>query len=250
MELVQTVINELYAFWKSFLLNMFEWIFTICIGFIAILISIKVEPLHNSAVINNPTESYPYTGETISNSLLFVIVIFLPCVFIGLLALFYPKKIDLCLSYLSLAQCLFITLLLTEILKVYVARPRPNYFHYCGYDKQKQMCTGSTKHQKDAKVSFPSGHASISFCSAVWLSLFIQSFFNFTGEMWWILLRFIPILIAIFISATRITDYMHHASDVVAGALLGIGVSTFVFTAQSSRIRSQIKKSYDPLLQL
>ena len=250
MDLFSNILSELKAFWNSFIKNIVEWIFTICIGICAIFVAITIEPLHDSAIVDNPTENYPYSGETIGAPLLFLIVIIIPCAILGLIAIYHPKKMDLCLAYMSLAQTLCITLLLTESLKVFVARPRPNYFHYCGYDKEKRACTGPNKYQKDAKVSFPSGHASISFCTATWLMLFIQQFFNFSGEIWYLLIKFTPIVIATFISATRITDYMHHVSDVVAGSVLGIGVGSVVFNSQASRIRIQLKRSYDPLAQL
>lgn len=250
MDLISNILSEVRLFWNSFIKNIVEWIFTICIGICAVFIAITIEPLHDSAIIDNPTENYPYSGETIGAPLLFIIVIIIPCAILGLIAIFHPKKMDLCLAYMSLAQTLCITLLLTESLKVFVARPRPNYFHYCGYDKERQACTGPDKYKKDAKVSFPSGHASISFSTATWLMLFLQQFFNFSGEIWYLLIKFAPIIIAIFISATRITDYMHHVSDVVAGAVLGIGVGSVIFNSQASRIRIQLKRSYDPLAQL
>ncbi|KAK8860161.1 hypothetical protein M9Y10_011825 [Tritrichomonas musculus] len=250
MDIFNNLLTELQAFWNSFIKNIIEWIITICIGGCAIFVAITIEPLHDSAIVDNPTENYPYSGETIGAPVLFFIVIIIPCAVLGIMAILHPRKIDLCLAYMSLAQTLCITLLLTESLKVFVARPRPNYFHYCGYDKEKQACTGPNKYQKDAKVSFPSGHASISFCTGTWLMLFLQSYYNFSGEIWYLLIKFTPIIIAIFISATRITDYMHHVSDVVAGAVLGIGVGSIIFNSQASRIRIQLKRSYDPLAQL
>jgi membrane-associated phospholipid phosphatase len=57
-----------------------------------------------------------------------------------------------------------------------------------------------------------------------------------------VLIKLIPIGIAIFIAATRITDYMHHVSDVVAGSIIGIGVALAVFTSQSQRVFLANKK--------
>ncbi|OHS97781.1 PAP2 superfamily protein [Tritrichomonas foetus] len=250
IQLVDNFTTELLAFWKCFINNIFEWILTLCIGACAGLIAIAIEPHQENAVYNNPIENYPYSGETIGAPLLFIIVIVIPCIIIGFIAITYPRKLELCFAYISLAQTLCITLLITEALKVFVARPRPNYFHYCGFNKESKRCTGPESYQKDAKVSFPSGHASISFCATTWFSLFLQQFFNFSGELWFILIRFTPTVIAIFISATRITDYMHHVSDVISGAVLGMGIAVLIFNAQASRIKIQSKRSYDPLAQL
>ncbi|KAH0787584.1 lipid phosphate phosphatase 2-like isoform X1 [Histomonas meleagridis] len=217
---------------------------------IAGIIANFVEPVHNNAVFENYNERYPYTGETIKNAVLFCIIIIFPCIVLGILALICPRKIELGLAYLSLAQTLVLTLLITEILKVTVARPRPNYFSYCDFDTNSKACHGSKSHQKDAKVSFPSGHASNSFASATWFYLFLVKFLPSGPELWWVLIKFIPIAIAIAISATRITDHMHHVSDVAAGVILGIGIGAAIFSAQQGRIFLSKSRPFDPLAQL
>jgi membrane-associated phospholipid phosphatase len=156
---------------------------------------------------------------------------------------------------MSFVQALSLTLFITEALKVTVARPRPNFFSYCGYDSELKRCTGKFSHQRDSKLSFPSGHASMSFTAATWLSLFISTVWPRNGELWWVFVRLIPIFVAIFIAATRITDYMHHVSDVVAGTIIGIGVGTIFFLFQTNRILMTNKKKieeeeFDPFSQL
>ena len=244
MELLQRGLSEVIGLWGNFVSNIIEWLLTIALMGSAVMLEIAVEPKEARAVFENYNERYPYTGETISIVILFFFVIVLPCAILGLMAIFQPKKIDLGFAYMSLAQVLGVTLMLTEALKIGVARPRPNYFSYCQYDTERKECLGPHRHRKDAKVSFPSGHASNSFACATWFTLLIDKMNPNSQELWWILLKFLPIAVAISISATRITDYMHHVSDVIAGAVLGAGIGAVIFQTQASRIVPQ-KKGHD-----
>ena len=244
MELVKRGVNEVLALWSNFMGNIIEWLLTIALMGCAVMLEIAVEPHDNRAVFENFNERYPYSGETIGVIILFFFVIILPCAILGLVSIFYPKRFDLGFAYMSLAQVLGVTLMITEVLKIAVARPRPNYFSYCQYDQERKECLGPHRYRKDAKVSFPSGHASNSFASATWLALLVDRLNPVSQELWWILLKFLPIAIAIFISATRITDYMHHVSDVVAGAILGVGIAAIVFKTQAARIVPP-KKTHD-----
>lgn len=232
----QSLTTEIVKFWKSFIGNLPEWIATLSLAGASAAISIFIQPRPRIAFFENFNERYPYSGETLSIPIVGIVFIIIPCIILGLLAIFHTKKIDLGIAVMSLAQTLCFTLLITEALKVTVARPRPNFFSYCKYDEQSKKCTGSKSHKRDARLSFPSGHASISFSSATWLSLFLDNYIPKTGELWWILIRFLPIIFAICIASTRITDYMHHVSDVISGVVLGIGVGVFFFKAQFSRI--------------
>jgi len=250
MKLFKSFTSELTYFWKSFVDNLPEWFATICLGLCSVIIALMIEPKQRIAFFENFTERYPYNGETIGIPIVAILIIGLPCAVLGVLTLVYPRKMELCLAGLSLAQSLCLTLLITEALKVTVARPRPNFFSYCNFDQTLQKCTGSSSHKRDARLSFPSGHASNSFASGTWMTLFLSNFFAKGDEIWWILIKLIPIAIATFIAASRITDYMHHVSDVVGGTIIGIGVSSIIFNAQASRIFMMSKKREDPLGQL
>ena len=212
-----------------------ELIATICLFILTGIISITIYPKMRATSYDNLNERYAYSGETIGSVQVGFFIIVIPFVTVGAISLVLPKKIDLWYAYLSLIQTLALTLLITEALKVTVARPRPNYFSYCGYNVTTEKCHGKQKHQRDARLSFPSGHSSNSFSSGTWLTLFLSFIFP-QEQIWWILIKFIPIAIATFVSATRIIDYMHHVSDVVGGAMIGVGIALMIFSAQSSRI--------------
>ena len=251
VNLVKSFTSELNYFWKSFLDNIAEWCLTICLGLCSVIIALMIEPKQRIAFFENFNERYPYSGETLGIPVVGILIVVLPCATLGLLTLFFPRRQDLNLAGMSLCQTLCITLLITEALKVTVARPRPNYFSYCKYDEETKKCTGPASHKRDARLSFPSGHASNSFASGVWMCLFLGDFFHKGEEVWWIMIRLIPIFIATFIAATRITDYMHHVSDVISGVVLGTGIAALVYKAQANRIFMVNKKrEEDPLGQL
>jgi phosphatidate phosphatase len=67
----------------------------------------------------------------------------------------------------------------------------------------------------DARLSFVSGHASLSAYSMWFCILYLQ-----VG----------CVLFAFFTSLTRISDYKHHPEDVVCGAILGFAVATLAHT--------------------
>lgn len=250
MKLFKNLGSEFTYFWKSFLDNLPEWFATICLALVSVVIALMIEPKQRIAFFQNFNERYPYSGETLGVPVVAILIIILPCATLGFLAITYPRKIDLCLATMSLAQSLCLTLLITEALKVTVARPRPNFFSYCQYDESLKKCTGPSSHKRDAKLSFPSGHASNSFATGTWMCYFLGKFFNNGSEIWWIMLRFIPIMIATFIAATRITDYMHHVSDVIGGVVIGIGCATLIYRAQENRIFIPNRKKDDELYQL
>ena len=123
-------------------------------------------------------------------------------------------------------------------LKNYVARPRPNYFQRCDVVVDNE-CDASEV-EDDALRSFPSGHAGDSFAALSFTSLYLLGkvkpavprprYLELGGRRVAVDLRdlcmlgaLLPAFVAAFVAASRIVDYMHHADDVVAGSLIGLG---------------------------
>ncbi|KAH0790242.1 PAP2 superfamily protein [Histomonas meleagridis] len=243
-KLLKSFSSEFGYFWRSVLENFPEWIVTACLGVCSVIISLSIEPKQGVVFYENFSERYQYVGETLSTPVLGLIIIVLPCFVIGLLSIIYPRKMELAFSGMSFAQAMCLTFLITEALKVTVARPRPNFFDYCQYDQKLHKCTGPAKSKRDSRLSFPSGHASMSFTAGTWMYLFLGRFFQ-KSELWFLLVRMIPLFVAIAVSATRIIDHMHHVSDVVSGAILGIGIGFIFYTNQHKRIFMQKRKRED-----
>jgi len=90
----------------------------------------------------------------------------------------------------------------------------------CGWDEAKR-----THRIREAYLSFPSGHTSYSFQTAVFIILYLQAKFSNHHMMKdTLIIPMVQLLIfvsAIYTGITRIQDYKHHPTDVIAGALIG-----------------------------
>ncbi|XP_005105787.1 phospholipid phosphatase 2 [Aplysia californica] len=132
-----------------------------------------------------------------------------------------------------------LTHLVTNIGKYSVGRLRPHFFAVCMPDWSRlndtsgyileDICTGPDKDLiKEARVSFPSGHSSISMYCGVFLFLYLLK--RFTWKKIVVirpLLQLVGISLALYTCLTRISDYKHHWSDVIIGAMLGAGMAFF-----------------------
>lgn len=84
------------------------------------------------------------------------------------------------------------------------------------------FCSGEKKLVDEARLSFPSGHASFSSYTMVFLIIYVEA------RLFLLRFRYIKPLvqmtafIAAYVTSTsRISDYHHRGDDVVGGALLG-----------------------------
>jgi phosphatidate phosphatase len=180
----------------------------------------------------------------------------------------FPQEIgNLYRNFGSFFFGLALTANLTDLIKVIVGRLRPNFLSVCVPDIADPyiLCSQSNKtylepgtdflctsahtiNVADSRKSFPSGHASLSFYSAIFLILFLNKTWNF--RLLGLLPRFIQfgfITLASFTSLSRITDNKHHTSDVIAGALLGcvFALLTFYYlTNDSTAQKNKYKMSY------
>ena len=155
---------------------------------------------------------------------------------------FFQQPQYLTLTWQTQARlCAFWTILglnqgTTRVLKFFVQRRRPNFYAYCGFDVAQKQCTASVSHIQDAQFSFPSGHSSLSMCASTflvgwWLSMLWASSRSNTKtstplSRWQLQAFFICLLPwawALWVACTRVVDYWHHPSDIVAGLCLGFG---------------------------
>jgi hypothetical protein len=82
------------------------------------------------------------------------------------------------------------------------------------------------------------GHASWSFASMFFISMYLYHFLRPTGypdSAWALLAVVLPSVFAAWVAASRVIDYYHNPSDVVAGALLGILVVFLAFRVYFSK---------------
>uniref|UniRef100_A0A674P5I9 Phospholipid phosphatase 1 n=1 Tax=Takifugu rubripes TaxID=31033 RepID=A0A674P5I9_TAKRU len=133
---------------------------------------------------------------------------------------------------------------LTDVAKYSIGRLRPNFLAVCKPVWEHVNCgTGG--------LSFFSGHASFAMYCMLFLVLYIQA--RLRSE-WARLLRptiqFFLIATAVYVGLSRVSDYKHHWSDVLAGLLLGALAAVFTSTqwrCRTNRRRTQTYKKTPPM---
>ncbi|XP_062619067.1 phospholipid phosphatase 1-like isoform X1 [Saccostrea cucullata] len=133
-----------------------------------------------------------------------------------------------------------ITQMLTDIAKYSIGRLRPHFYSVCkpsiqnctwntGYIED-YICTGTDLEAiKEARLSFPSGHSSITMYCMFFAIMYLQN--RMTWRKCWLLrpvIQMILFIFAYYTSISRISDYMHHWSDVLGGSVLGVAVAILV----------------------
>ena len=85
---------------------------------------------------------------------------------------------------------------------------------------------------KEIRLSFPSGHASFAFQSATFTILFLQSKLASSPvelgnqRLWVPFVQIVVLTMATFTAVSRVMDYKHHPTDVLAGSIIGIITQT------------------------
>ncbi|CAI5485569.1 unnamed protein product [Closterium sp. Naga37s-1] len=133
------------------------------------------------------------------------------------------------------------TFLLTNALKVSIGRPRPHFFIVCfpsgvpvyGSDGNAQ-CNGSSSSVMESRVSFPSGHTSMSFSGLTYAALFLaaklQAFSTRgRGQLWRLVPSACCLAGAASVGITRVVDYWHFPFDVFVGGLIGMVVAAICY---------------------
>jgi len=200
--------------------------------------------------LKNPEINHPEIAQTVSTIALFISV----CVSLVILLCWRfadpnreKRLFGVVVMFREICWSGGLAWAITNCAKVYVGRPRPNFFDYCEWEDD-TGCTGDEA--DDAYRSFPSGHASMAMATFGLICMhFVENVIlqlrgyqvplmrmdDSTYGWCWniflpistkieqpaIIIALIPGFFAIFVICSRIRDYMHFAGDVVAGGLIG-----------------------------
>ena len=126
-----------------------------------------------------------------------------------------------------LLQTYAATLLLTTTLKLSVRRLRP-----FNYDAR----FSELRQDADSRLSFPSGHTSMAFASASFLSTMMAQ--RYPGRGWSIGVSAGGWVLASVVGVSRVVAGRHFPTDVVAGAALGTAVGMVIPRLHSRRVRN------------
>jgi len=197
--------------------HILDWLIVILVHIIALFLdSDRIDPRVRYLPSNSSEVGYPAEKDIISFTTVFVLSWIVPVVIIGLFQIWIRSRHDFHHGVLGLWAAFGFTYLFTCIIKLSVGRYRPDY-------------NAITNNGIDARLSFPSGHSSASFSSAVYMSLYIigklrvyrQTSGSMVSKMAIVL---IPLVISTYVAVSRTVDYHHNFSDILAGSLLGAGL--------------------------
>ena len=125
---------------------------------------------------------------------------------------------------LSLSASLSTSFVITNITKVLAGRYRPFYASVHVLDPNVR----ETASQRDARMSFVSGHSSAIFCASVFIVLYlfgkgrILSDFTLKHRFFYsTLILSLPSVLALVVAISRTWDYKHNFSDINAGSIIG-----------------------------
>ncbi|XP_068148587.1 putative phosphatidate phosphatase [Drosophila tropicalis] len=212
---------------------------------------------------------YPYHECTITVPMLLVMMLLMPMLFISVVEVMRICKHfrmrqyirNLWRSQATFSFGFIATYLTTELAKHVVGRLRPHFYSACQprlhdgsscadlknadlYVEQ-FYCSNrniSSRQIRELHVSFPSAHSSLSFYSMCLLAFYVHSAWQGRGSTRVLrhILQFLLLMSAWYVSLSRVADYWHHWSDVLAGAVLGVVYAsiTAIYVGDLLRVRA------------
>ncbi|KAL4091202.1 hypothetical protein QTP88_025930 [Uroleucon formosanum] len=226
------------------------------VGFPVLMFYMFGFPYQRGFFCGDESIRYPFKESTVSSSILYTVGLGLPTLVILFIEysmrnneqsrysfLGTPIPNWLYSAYNNILWFLFgaaCSQLTTDIGKYTIGRLRPHFLDICKPNVDCNNEINETKYNEDficggerpskftdSRLSFPSGHSSLSFYCMVYLALYLQARVKTSKYgMARSLAQFVVILMATFCALSRVSDYKHHWSDVLAGTILGITAAT------------------------
>jgi len=168
------------------------------------------------------SQSYPLESSTVPNWALAVVMNLPPIITTVCILLWRRddetnKRHEIHHAVLSWLMACTINFMICDTVKYACGRHRPDYF-------ARQAADISAFEQKNAHLSFPSGHSSGSFTSMTFLFLWICGKLKIfhQGHFFTLLAAGVPLYFSTWVAVTRVQNYKHNYSDILAGILLGL----------------------------
>lgn len=206
---------------------------------IAFLITEGLDPFQR---VIQPEEMWLYknphaTHSTITTKMLFSSAILVPLCFITLFSLLRKDRLDFLHAVLACTLAELLNGVITNSIKLIIARPRPDFFARCfpdGVMTADLKCTGDADLINEGRKSFPSGHSSFSFCAFGFVTFYLAGKLHTfesqgRGVAWKLIVTLLPSYCALMVALSRTTDYRHHYEDVAVGSLLGLAIAYAVY---------------------
>lgn len=229
---------------REFLNYLPDWITVTTLLVIFFLIVEQAEPFQRDFKLSDVSLQHPFaTKERITDNMLYVISTLVPMLVIVCLVKTQKKILKdhklhyMMISMLGLMVSVSATGVFSDILKVWIARPRPDFLERCGAPSSvpvdryvtAKVCTAplGRAYLLDGMKSTPSAHASLSFAGLFYLSLWLFNHYEvgLLVQGWKIIVFFLPNLLAMYVGLSRTQDYRHHFFDIAFGTVIGIGAA-------------------------
>lgn len=226
-------------------------------------------PFHRGFFCDDESIMYPYHESTISTTLVVAVGLIVPTFFMIVCERFSTRQRKceyICVIgnkkkyvppwigrlYSTVGIFVFgavVTKLLTDVAKYTVGRLRPHFIDVCRPDPAtyncsqgyiiKFTCAGTDKELiEDARLSFLSGHSSFAMYSMLYLAIYIHvTFPRRMSSLVKGVFEVAAIIFGFYTCLTRISDYKHHWSDVLAGGVLGVIVCLVVMGSYTDLLK-------------
>lgn len=230
-----------------------DWLVTIALAILYCTVTQYLAPFSRHFNAPNNSISHPFAHvEQVDDYHLYAYAIGFPSIVIFFALSFCVKLSNardrwhlINISLLGLWFALALTSVVTDFLKVLIARPRPDFMERCGlattlpglYSLDSCKMPLGHSYLLDGLKSCPSGHLSLSFAGLGFLALWlcgqfgaIRSQKHWQIPMWKPLVCIgAPVTFASYIALSRVQDYRHHPLDVTIGSLIGAMVALMIY---------------------
>ncbi len=174
--------------------------------------------------LDDPSIGFPLKPETVTLWMLALLPI-VHIIAIIVTQFFLFSWWDIHHAVLGFFIAFFLSQLVTQPLKLLIGAYRPNFIAFCDPDPITFKCQNEGVFGENR--SFPSGHTSKAFAMIVFSVLYLCGklrLFRSDGSAspLKVAIALSPLVIAGLVGVSRVRDYYHTVSDVVAGALIGI----------------------------
>uniref|UniRef100_A0A1L8DYT5 Putative lipid phosphate phosphatase n=2 Tax=Nyssomyia neivai TaxID=330878 RepID=A0A1L8DYT5_9DIPT len=243
-----------------------DFLFLLCVGFPILFFFLWGEPYKRGFFCDDMSIRHPFHESTVRNWMLYIVGLILP---IGVMVIIetiiasrngysssnirifnwdVPEWVKQCYVKIGIfgfgAACSQLT---TDIAKYSIGRLRPHFYSLCQpiradgtscndtvnlgvYIEDFHCFNDSTERLlKEMRLSFPSGHASFSAYTLIYLSIYLQVRLTWSGsKLVRHFLQFLLLMMFWFTALSRVSDYKHHWSDVLGGSLIGVACAILV----------------------
>jgi len=190
---------------------------------------------------------HPITPEYISSPNLWKMVAFLPPLVIFLFYCLNRSLNDVLAAIQVFTLSIPLNGFITDVIKLAVGRPRPDFMSRCWPDGNIPKdafstttphlnCTGDPFEVTEGRKSFPSGHASFAFNCWGFLFLYVSGKIGTfsqnsisSSHSLKLVVSLVLLLIPTVICISRTADYHHHWQDVTVGSMLGLAIVWTVY---------------------